>query len=63
MHVRFSDLDMLKPVVAMGKGCQSEVVFGCHPGLQDLQLGGGSVICHMTYQVSLKLVQQEVEVD
>lgn len=48
-----------------GLGCsgQAEVVFGCDPGLQSLRLPGGSVSGHVTQQVALELVRQEVEVD
>lgn len=58
-----SDLDVLQPVGGLGRADQGEVVFGRHPRLQALQLGGGSVSGCMTHQVALELVGQEVEVD
>lgn len=63
MRASASDLDVLQPV-GQGWGCgQGEVVSGRHPGLQALQLSGSSVRGHMTHQVALELVWQEVEVD
>ncbi len=47
---------MLQPVGGVWGVGQGEVVFWCHPGLQTLQLGGGSVSGHMTHQVALELV-------
>lgn len=63
VSVCVSDLDVLQPVGGWWGGGQGEVVSGCHPGLQALQLSGGSVSGHMTHQVALELVWQEVEVD
>ena len=51
-----SDLDVLQPVGGLGRADQGEVVFGRHPRLQALQLGGGSVRGCMTHQVALELV-------
>lgn len=56
MSVCVSDLDVLQPVGGVWGGGQGEVVSGCHPGLQALQLSGGSVSGHMTHQVALELV-------
>lgn len=56
MSVRVSDLDVLQPVGGVWGGGQGEVVSGCHPRLQALQLSGGSVSGHMTHQVALELV-------
>ncbi len=57
------DLDVLQSVGGLGGTGQGEVISWCNPGLQALQLGGGSVRGHMTHQVALKLVRQKVEVD
>lgn len=58
-----SDLDVLQPVGGLGGAGRAEVVFGSHPGLQRLQLCGRSVCGHVTHEVALELVGQEVEVD
>lgn len=58
-----SDLDVLQPVGGLRRGGQGEVVSGCHPGLQALQLSGGPVSGRMAHQVALELVRQEVKVD
>lgn len=56
ISVSVSDLDVLQPVGWVWGGGQGEVVSGCHPRLQALQLSGGSVSGHMTHQVALELV-------
>ena len=58
-----SDLGVLQPVGGTWGAGQGEVVSGCHPGLQALCLGGSSVSGHVTHEVALELVRQEVEVD
>lgn len=56
MSASVSDLDVLQPVGrGWGRG-QGEVVSGRHPGLQALQLSGGSVRGNMLHQVALELV-------
>lgn len=58
-----TDLDVLQPVGGLRGRGQFKVVSGRHPGLQALQLGGGPVGGHVTHQVALELVGQEVDVD
>lgn len=63
MCVCVSDLDVLQPVGGLWGRGQFKVVSGRHPCLQALQLGGGPVSGHVTHQVALELVGQEVDVD
>lgn len=56
MYCVCADLDVLQPVVGLGGAGGGVVVFGGHPGLQALQLGGGSVDGHVAQQVALELV-------
>ena len=55
-YICVSHLDVLQPVGGVWGAGQREMVFRRHPGLQALQLCGGSVSGHMTHQVALELV-------